>query len=312
MATRVIKTRIKDISMTLDKIMNHYIINYLELNGMASVDIATMNKTHIDKFFHGRNIHSLHQFDFFQYKADRVKVDKAAINSINREFTTLTAAIYKALDNGFIDAPRDEEQAKKLIEFIKTQRTAAVVKEYIPTHDECCAVIEKLNSPYSELAQAAYFTAYRFSELATLQWRQYSHTRNNIILSTSKTGEGRQTFLYSELRDLFKQLYEQAKERGDDMNNGLVFYKKGKPINHFRIAYNMRKAVDDCSLSREFTFHSFRKAAVKWLHDHKGYDRYAIMDSFGGWSRNSDIFDRVYNQSTKEDFKYYEKLAMEK
>ena len=130
----------------------------------------------------------------------------------------------------------------------------------------------------------------------------------------------RNTPLYSEIDEFFKKEYDEAcKIFGrTNLNDVHIFRNRNgkKPLND-RTHYYWEKAclaarcteVKDMRVKPKYHFHDLRKAGVKYLRIRKKFDREMIRLLYTG-HKSKEIFDKIYDAITAEDFEVWKKIAL--
>lgn len=145
------------------------------------------------------------------------------------------------------------------------------------------AVAARLPDDLRPIAQFAYLTGWRESEIRTLQWRQVDLGANTIRLDpgSTKNDEGR-VFPFAALPQLEAVLRSQrartdALQRETGRIIPFVFHRRGEPIKSFRRAW--KTACKEAGLPNRL-MHDFRRTAVRNL-ERAGVSRSVAMKITG-------------------------------
>ena len=125
------------------------------------------------------------------------------------------------------------------------------------------AVLEKLSSPYDDITQWAYYTAWRKSEILRLLWEDVDRNAKEIRLRTSKNRHGRVLPLEGVLWEVIQRRWtaREVKQRdGSTYLSPLVFHRRGGKIDDFRKAWH--KACEEAKCPGKL-FHDLRQTAIR-------------------------------------------------
>lgn len=224
------------------------------------------------------------------YVAHRLK-QKAAPATIRQELTNLGTALGLAVLAGEI-----EFKPRLATVRVRNIRNFAVSRERV---DDLLAY---LPSDIRDLAEAAYLTGWRRSELLTLIWDQVDLKDEVIRLEpgTTKSGCGR-IYPYAGFSRLGALIRSRLRKTLDaETRSGIkiahVFHRRGEPIRTFARSW---KAACDRAKLRGYVFHDLRRSAAQNL-VRAGVPMQTAMALLGHRTRS--IFDR-YAIVDEEDLK---------
>ena len=143
--------------------------------------------------------------------------------------------------------------------------------------------------PIDDIAEFAYLTGWRKSEILGLRWAWVDRHTRVIRLPDSKNADGRVLPLVDELWDLIERRWAAREYRAADRTVGIaeyVFHRCGRPLKD--IAWAWRSARREAGLPEKL-FHDFRRTAVRNLVD-SGVSECVAMKLTGHKARS--VFDR--------------------
>lgn len=189
-----------------------------------------------------------------RYIAQRQEAN-AATATINRELAVLKRAFNLAL------------QAEKIISkpYVPMLTENNVRKGFFEL-GEFLALRDALPFFLRPVVTFAYFSAWRATEILTLQWRQVSLEAAEVRLDpgATKSGEGRVIYLDGELLEAMKEQRERVlslqRERGEIIPWVFINPETGDRIRNFRKSWD--KACQQTGLVGRL-FHDFRRTAVR-------------------------------------------------
>lgn len=143
--------------------------------------------------------------------------------------------------------------------------------------------------PIDDIAEFAYLTGWRKSEILGLRWAWVDRHTRVIRLPDSKNADGRVLPLVDELWDLIERRWAAREYRAADRTVGIaeyVFHRCGRPLKD--IAWAWRSARREAGLPEKL-FHDFRRTAARDLVD-AGMDYRSAMSVTG--HKTQAVFER--------------------
>src|SRR2546428_5178173 len=137
--------------------------------------------------------------------------------------------------------------------------------EFLRVHKRLRAV--RRRRQIDDIAEFAYLTGWRKSEILGLRWAWVDLQRRVIRLPDAKTDDGRVLPLVDDLWDLLERRWAAREYRAADRTVGIadhVFHRRGRPLTDIDWAW--RSARREAGLSGKL-FHDFRRTAARDLVD---------------------------------------------
>ncbi|MDP2646434.1 MAG: site-specific integrase, partial [Desulfobacterales bacterium] len=129
-------------------------------------------------------------------------------------------------------------------------------------HDEFINFRDALPCYLKPPTSFGYKFGWRFQEIANLTWQQVDRLNWRVRIDVGKTKDkgGRLVYLDSELREIFKQLWETRKSSKVLLPYVFLNKRGNDKIKEFRFAWN--KAFKESKVPRKL-FHDLRRTAVR-------------------------------------------------
>lgn len=236
--------------VTLDELFGMYLKHIRPLRKKKHLLSEKAAWKHILEFFaRGIPIDRIGEAEVEAYRAMRGK-ERAAIATINRELSNLSAALGWAVRKGMID--------KKPIFRMPNphnERTRFLTK------DEARRIIDSCSHRIILVVQTAMFTGMRLGEILKMQWSwlDLQNKMINIPPDATKTGRGR----HVPISDDMYRVLDEARER-KFRGCPYVFHRFGRRMPSQSISNQWRLIVAKAGL-KGFRFHDLRHAAASWL-----------------------------------------------
>jgi integrase len=271
-----------------------------ELNGYrSSADIELRHRLHIIPFFGKMKAARINESDIDDYILQR-RQDGASNATINRELVTIKRAYNLGIQKKIVS---DRPHITMLAE--------DNVRQGFFEREQYDSLRKHLPSYIQPVADFAYITGWRKSEILSLQWRQIDFEAGNVRLEagTTKNREARQFPFTSELRKILED--QRAKRdaltkigkicpwvffRYEFQKNGKPSIYNGKPIGEFK--HSWTTACTNAGLPGRL-MHDFRRTAVRNL-VRAGIPERVAMKMTGHKTRS--VFER-YNIVSEGDLK---------
>jgi len=225
-----------------------------ELNAYRSaVDIELRHRLHILPYFGRMKANRISESDIDDYIIQRRSED-AGNATINRELVTIKRAFNLGIQKKIIsDRPH--------ISLLEEDN----VRQGFFEREQYEAIRKHLPEWVQPVADFAYITGWRKSEILTLQWRQVDFEAANVRLEagTTKNREARQFPFTHELRAILEG--QRAKTEALAKDGKIcpwIFQRKGKPIGEFK--HSWKSACIAAGLPGRL-MHDFRRTAVRNL-----------------------------------------------
>lgn len=273
--------------VTFDELAEDFLTDY-RVNSKKSLVRAKRSIEHLKKHFSGLRGKQIDTPKIKQYIERRLR-EEAAHASINRELS----ALKRAFNLGARCTPAKVDR----VPYIPMLRENNVRKGFLE-HGEFLALRDALPDYLKGFVTFAYKSGWRLSEITGLEWKQIDLSQGIVTLNPGETKNdaARTIYLDSELKEIFKRLWEDRKQSGKLLP--WVFLNKAGTgqIRDFRSSWNtaFTKAEIDHKL-----FHDLRRTAVRNMVRAGIPERVAMMIS-GHKTRS--VFDR-YNIVSKDDLK---------
>jgi len=159
--------------------------------------------------------------------------------------------------------------------------------EFLRVHKRLRAV--RRRRPIDDIAEFAYLTGWRKSEILGLRWAWVDRQTRVIRLPDAKNDDGRVLPLVDDLWDLLERRWAAREYRAADRTVGIadhVFHRRGRPLTDIDWAW--RSARREAGLSGKL-FHDFRRTAARDLVD-AGMDYRSAMSVTG--HKTQAVFER--------------------
>lgn len=265
------------------------VVNHYTTNGLKSLpDVERRITKHLVPYFGRRRLASITTADVRAYQKRR-KLEGAAAGSINREIALVRRAFRLCQQAGKIHYRPHTPMLKE-----------APPRQGFLEHDQYQAIVAALPKELRGILVLGYWSGWRRSEIARLQWRQVDRDARLIRLEvgTTKGGEGR-TLPYGLVPELVDAMDRQWREHERLRREGTIcpwvfFRRKGAPVKSFRRAWlSATKAAGVPGA----LFHDLRRTAARNL-IRAGVNEKLAMEILG--HRTPAIF-RRYNITTEDD-----------
>ena len=152
----------------------------------------------------------------------------------------------------------------------------------------------------------------KFGNISFREHENISFREHEIRLPKSKNKKGRNTPLYPEIEEFLKEVYLEAQKifGRDNINDVPVFREKDlqPPLDARNIRYYWVKSIKEARCP-DYHFHDLRKSAIKYLKHIKDFPRDMIKELYTG-HKSWDIFNKIYDAMTSEDYKHWKKRAV--
>ena len=297
-AKRLLKRREGEISqgkipgVVFDKVRfndlcDDFLADY-RVNKKKSLVRAERSVKHLKEIFEGMRVTNISTPLINSYIEQRIK-SGAANASVNREL----AALKRILNLGARQTPPKVDR----VPFIAMLKETNVRKGFFE-HGDFMALQKNLPNFLKPFVTFAYKTAWRFSEIKNLEWKQVSLAQRTVRLESGETknDEGRTVYLDDELQGILSGLWEARKDR-EKISPYVFLNESGKDrIKDIRGAWNT--ACDEAKIGKRL-FHDFRRTAIRNMIRAGIPERVAMMIS-GHKTRS--VFDR-YNIVSDTDLK---------
>lgn len=229
--------------ITVDDLLDS-LIRHLELKEAKSIPAFVSGLKPIREFF---------QFDrAIDVTSDRIKDYIKGRRALGKANATINRGV-TGLRQAF-NLARKEGRLNHMPHFMVLKEDNA--RQGFFEHNEFIAVWKELPDYLKGVAEFAYKTGWRKSEIVSLKWEQVDREAWEIRLPTTKNGRGRVLPIRGELKALIE---EQWRNRGRSYE--FVFHREGRAVG-IRFDKAWKKACEDAGLPGKL-FHDFRRTASR-------------------------------------------------
>jgi integrase len=245
-----------------DELADDFLADY-RINQKKSLVRAVRSVNHLKQMFEGLRVIDITTTRIREYIEDRLEWTCNECGDKFEPQDKCPSCDSEALESGAANATINRElSALKRMLNIGAQQTPPKVDRvpYIPMlkennvrkgffeHDQFLALRDALPSYFKPFITFAYKFGWRDTEIAELTWNQVDRAQGIVRLEVGETknDDGRTVYLDKELKEIFKQQWEDRKKNGKLIPYVFLNKDGDGPIRDFRGAWN--KACRDARL----------------------------------------------------------------